>query len=85
MRINSASDRGEAYPKIVTFIFLGIVLFLLITEHKGHLYIALPWILVAGVALLIYLIKRRHNEKKYNGDKIDSGDVDGYFGGHDHA
>ncbi len=43
---------GSCRNQILIWTSLGILLFFLLTEHRAHLFGALPWLLLAGCVLL---------------------------------
>lgn len=51
---------GRTWTKYAIFAgFAGIAAFFLLTEHRAHLFGALPWILVLG-ALFLCIFAHRH-------------------------
>lgn len=49
---------------LVPWWFLGLVVYHLILEHQGHLYRALPYLLVVGSVLpFVYLFVRRRRSR----------------------
>lgn len=54
----TGAARGRNRDKIVVVAFLAIAGFYLYTEHRAHLYGALPWLLIALCPFLHFFLHR---------------------------
>jgi hypothetical protein len=59
---------------IVLIGFLAIAGFYLITEHRAHLYGALPWLLILSCPLMHLFMHRGHRGHGGHGDSRDQKD-----------
>lgn len=69
-----ASRFWKSRTGLVTLGFLAIALFFLLTEHRAHVFGALPWLLILACPLLHLLMHRGHGHggrHEHGGQKPD--------------
>lgn len=53
---------------LATIMAIGIVVIYLLTEHLGHVYQALPWVILAASPILYIFMHREHGGHGPDGD-----------------
>ena len=62
---------------LVTLGFIAIALFFLLTEHRAHVFGALPWLLILACPLMHLFMHRGHGHggrHQHDGQKPDQGE-----------
>lgn len=74
---NQHEHTGNNQPGIrnlIPWIFLGIILFFLLSEHRAHVFGILPYLLLLACPLMHIFMHRGHDEHGHR-DTDDNGDT----------